>query len=76
MDIRGLQKVSLIDYPGGICTTVFVGGCNLRCGYCHNKDLVLSPNTLPKIDEDDIIAFLAAKRGKIDAVCISGVNLR
>ena len=72
MDIRGLQKVSLIDYPGGICTTVFVCGCNLRCGYCHNKDLVLSPNTLPKIDEDDIIAFLAAKRGKIDAVCISG----
>ncbi|MBU1615666.1 4Fe-4S cluster-binding domain-containing protein, partial [bacterium] len=43
MEIKGFQGISLIDYPGRISTVIFVGGCNFRCPFCHNKDLVLSP---------------------------------
>lgn len=72
MDIRGIQKISFIDFPGEICTTLFVGGCNLKCRYCHNKDLVLNPGDLPAIQENEIIQFLKAKKFVLDGVCISG----
>lgn len=72
MDIRGFQKVSLIDFPGVICATVFTGGCDFRCGYCHNRELVLNPGNLPKYDESEILQYLAKSTGKIDGVCITG----
>lgn len=72
MDIRGLHKTSLIDYPGKICCTIFVGGCNLRCLYCYNKDLVLEPETLPFFPIDEVLTFLQKRISFLDGVCISG----
>jgi len=72
MNIKGLQKVSLLDFPGGICSTIFVGGCNLRCRYCYNRDLVLNPGSIPVISTDEIFAFLGSKSSLLDGVCVSG----
>lgn len=67
MLIGGLQKTSLLDFPGKICAIVFTAGCNFRCGYCHNPELV-RPVTLVK----DIFDFLKLRAGKLDGVVISG----
>jgi len=72
LNIRGLQKTSLLDFPGGICATLFVGGCNLRCRYCHNKDLVLNHTALPYYPPHEIITFLQKRSSLLDGVCISG----
>jgi len=72
MDIRGWQKVSLIDFPGGICSTIFVGGCNLQCRFCYNRDLVLNPGALPVISTGEIFSFLKLKSSLLDGICISG----
>ncbi len=72
MLIGGFQKCSLIDYPGRICAIVFTLGCNFRCPYCHNPELVY-PELYPKpIPEKEILSFLARRKGKIDAVTITG----
>ncbi|MDP1759901.1 MAG: anaerobic ribonucleoside-triphosphate reductase activating protein [Candidatus Woesebacteria bacterium] len=74
MIIGGLQKFSLIDYPGKISAVVFLSGCNFRCGFCHNPELVL-PELLKiqsQIDEKDFLNFLKDRRGKLDGVCITG----
>lgn len=68
--ICGLQPVSLIDYPGRVCATLFVGGCNLRCPYCHNPELVVGPAKV--LDPDEVIGFLTKRSGVLDGVCISG----
>ncbi len=70
MDFYGIQKCSLLDYPHKLCATLFTSGCNLRCPFCHNRDLVL--NHLPKIPEEEILNFLQKRKGKLQAVCISG----
>ena len=72
MDIRGVQKISFVDFPGEICLSIFVGGCNLRCRYCHNKDLVLNPAPLPPIPEEELFEFLENKGPLLDGICISG----
>lgn len=72
MKIGGLQKVSLIDYPGAISAVVFSQGCNFKCGYCHNPELVDPGRFSPCIDEKKIMEFLATRRGKLDAVSITG----
>lgn len=72
MNIRGLQKTSLLDFPGNVCATIFTGGCNLRCGYCHNRDLVCCPEKLPQYEEDQVLAFLQHGARRLDGVCISG----
>ena len=72
MDIKGLQKLTLLDYPGKVSCTVFTGGCNFRCPFCQNSDLVISPRLNPTIDEDEVFSFLMKRRGMIDGVCISG----
>ncbi len=72
MYFRGLQKLSLIDFPGTVCATVFVAGCNLRCPYCHNPDLVLGSPDLPCIPEEELLRFLETRRGFIDGICVSG----
>jgi pyruvate formate lyase activating enzyme len=72
MKIRGLQKTSLIDYPGKISTVIFSGGCNLRCGFCHNSELVNSTEEKRGISEKDIFAFLSSRKGLVDAVVLSG----
>ena len=71
----GLQKMTLLDYPGFVACTLFTGGCNLRCPFCHNADLVSGfdesfPNS--SIPEEEILSFLNKRRGLLDGVCITG----
>lgn len=72
MKIGGLQKVSLNDYPGKICATVFTQGCNFRCPYCHNPELVDPGQYGPVIPEDEVLSFLDKRRGKLEAVTVTG----
>jgi pyruvate formate lyase activating enzyme len=72
MNIRGLYKTSLLDYPEKITSTIFLGGCNLRCGYCHNPDLALNSSVLEKIEEEEVLDFLKKRKRLIDGVTISG----
>ncbi len=72
MLILGLNKTTLLDYPGELAATIFLGGCNFRCPYCHNRDLVISPSSLPPYSLEEILAFLSKRRGILGNVCISG----
>jgi pyruvate formate lyase activating enzyme len=72
MKIGGLQKVSLIDYPGLICATIFLQGCNFKCSYCHNPELVDTQLFHPCIKENEVLDFLNTRKGKLDAVTITG----
>jgi len=70
----GLQKTTLIDFPGRVACTVFTVGCNFRCGFCHNPELVI-PKEFRKnewIDEKEIDEFLKKRKGMLDGVCITG----
>ncbi len=72
MKIGGLQRVSLIDYPGKISAIVFTQGCNFRCSYCHNPELVDPEQFQPCLPEKDILEFLNKRQGKLDAVTLTG----
>lgn len=72
LPIGGLQKVSLVDYPGHVAATIFTIGCNMRCGYCHNPELVLPEQYLEPIPVSDILDWLKTRQGKLDGVCITG----
>jgi pyruvate formate lyase activating enzyme len=72
MKIGGLQRVSLIDYPGLISAVVFLQGCNFKCSYCHNPELVDPGLFQPCLRENDIFEFLETRKGKLDAVSITG----
>ena len=70
--IKGLQKTTLIDYPGKIACTIFIGGCNFRCGYYYNSDLVFKLNEIPSITEEQIFNFLETRKKFLEGVCITG----
>ena len=70
MHIAGINKNTLLDYPGKVAATVFTGGCNLRCLFCQNSSLV--DGLIPEIKEEDVIAFLEKRRSVLSGVCISG----
>lgn len=72
MQIHGLNKLTLLDYPGHLACTVFTGACNFRCPFCHNAPLVLSPESCPGISEEEFFAFLSSRKGKLEGVCITG----
>ncbi|OGP68992.1 MAG: anaerobic ribonucleoside-triphosphate reductase activating protein [Deltaproteobacteria bacterium RBG_16_44_11] len=72
MKIGGLQKVSLIDYPEVICGVIFLQGCNFKCSYCHNPELVEPKLFGPCLEEKKVLKFLASRVGKLDAVTITG----
>lgn len=72
MNIKGIHKTSLIDYPGKVSTVLFTGGCNLRCGYCHNPDLACDSCTLRSFPNEDAITFIKKRKDLIDGVTISG----
>lgn len=71
MKISGLQKMTLLDYPGKVACTAFLGGCNFRCPFCHNSEL-LDGTAEEIMDEQEFLAFLSKRKGLLDAVCISG----
>lgn len=72
MQICGLQKTTLLDYPGYVASTIFLGGCNFRCPFCHNRELALDPASVSSITEQEILFFLESRRGILDGVCITG----
>ena len=71
MLIKGLQKTTLIDYPGKIACTIFLFGCNFRCGYCHNPELVITPKNFD-YPENEILLFLEKQKKYLDGICITG----
>ncbi len=72
MEIHGLQKLTLLDFPGKTACTIFTGGCNFRCPFCHNALLVTDINNAETIDENEILRFLSGRKGLLDGVCITG----
>ena len=72
VDVKGLQKTSLVDYPPYIASTVFVGRCNFRCPFCHNPDLVLDYEVMSDISEEELFAHLVSRKGIVDGVCVTG----
>ena len=72
MLISGLQKLTLLDYPGTVACTVFTGGCNFRCPFCHNAALVLPELMGQDTDEEQVLAFLKKRQGILDGVAITG----
>lgn len=72
MFVSGLQKLTLLDYPGKVACTVFTGGCNFRCPFCHNAPLVLPERLARDTDEQEVLEFLSRRRGILDGVAITG----
>ena len=73
MEIYGFQKTTLLDYPEHVAATVFTGGCNFRCPFCHNGVLVREPREeLPRIPEEEVLAYLKKRRGILEGVCVTG----
>lgn len=72
MNILGLQKLTLLDYPGRLAAIIFLGGCNFRCPFCQNSSLVLTPHTLPVISPEEFSNFLKKRSGMLDGICVTG----
>ncbi len=72
MIIHGIQKLTLVDYPGKCACILFSGACNFRCPFCQNGSLVLHPETEPVIDDDDIFSFLKKRRNMLEGVVVTG----
>lgn len=72
MNIQGLQKLTLLDYPGQVACTIFTAGCNFRCPFCHNAPLVTHVDPTCDIPVEEVLSFLRKRQGVLDAVCISG----
>lgn len=70
--ISGLQKLTLLDYPGKVACTLFTKGCNMRCPFCHNALLVTRAAEQPLYKNEEILAFLKKRAGVLDGVCITG----
>lgn len=72
MQICGLQKMTLLDYPEHLAAIVFLGGCNFCCPYCHNAPLVLDYKNQPIISKEEVFSYLKKRRTILEGVCISG----
>ena len=72
MKILGLQKLTLLDFPGRVAAIVFTGGCNFRCPFCQNSSLVLAPQSVPEISEEEFRQFLRKRQGLLDGICVTG----
>ena len=71
MNVQGYRKMTLLDFPGRVACTVFTGGCNLRCPFCHNAGLVSTPNASESL-EREVLEYLSRRRGILDGVCVTG----
>ena len=72
MKICGLNKTTLLDYPGCVAATVFAGGCNFRCPFCHNGDLVLHSAKMKEYSEEEVLNFLNKRKNVLEGVCVTG----
>lgn len=72
MNICGYQKTTLLDYPGHVAATFFTGGCNFRCPFCHNSDLITCPSFTDTISEEEIFTFLKKRKNVLTGICITG----
>lgn len=72
MVIQGLQKLTLLDYPGKVACTIFTAGCNFRCPFCHNASLVIDTYKNQEIPEEELFSFLKKRTGVLDGVCVTG----
>lgn len=72
LKIGGLQKMTLLDYPGKVATTIFMAGCTFKCPFCHNRDLVFIPEHYEFMDPRTVLDYLKKRSGILDAVCVSG----
>ena len=70
--IKGVQKLTLLDFPGVVAATVFLGGCNLRCPFCHNASLVIPEKYGETIPDEEFFEFLESRKGRLQGVCVSG----
>ena len=71
MKIHGLQKMTLLDFPGRVACTVFIGGCDFRCPFCHNFELV-DGTAKPIMDDEELLRFLSGRKGLLDGVAFTG----
>jgi len=71
MKVKGLQKTTLLDYPGKVSCVLFLYGCNFKCGFCHNPELVVCENS-SEISEEEVFDFLKKRRKVLEGVCITG----
>ena len=72
MTISGMQKLTLLDYPGKVACTIFTAGCDLRCPFCHNASLALPGRERDVLDTEELFAFLRKRRGVLDGVAVTG----
>lgn len=72
MQIHGLNKTTLLDYPEHVAATIFTGGCNFCCPFCHNGELVLRPQEFLQLPEEEVLAFLKKRKEILTGVCITG----
>jgi pyruvate formate lyase activating enzyme len=71
MKIKAIEKVTLIDYPGKIACTLFLFGCNFKCGFCHNPELVIKEGG-KSLSPEEVLSFLISRKGYLEGVCITG----
>ena len=71
MKINGIVKTTFIDYPGKIACTIFTFGCNFKCGFCHNPELVIN-KTNKEYSKEEILKFLKKRQGQLEGICITG----
>ena len=72
MIIKGLQKTTLLDFPGKVACTVFTAGCNFRCPFCHNASLVIHAGDVDEIPEEEFFSYISKRKGILDGVAITG----
>lgn len=72
MLILGFAKTTLLDYPEHVAATIFTGGCNFRCPFCHNGQMVLNPASMERIDEEEVMTHLIKRKNVLEGVCITG----
>jgi pyruvate formate lyase activating enzyme len=72
MNINGYNKLTLLDYPGHLAATIFLGGCNFRCPFCHNASLVMRAETQPVIPTEEVLSSLSNRRNILEGVCVTG----
>lgn len=72
MDIKGITNTTLNDYPGLVAATIYTGSCDFSCPFCFNRSLVIKPEKLPSMNEEEVLEFLQQRRVALEGVCITG----